>query len=251
MGKAIKYYQTAAKQGNTWAQYNLALCHAAGEGVLRNASKAAELLQQAADLGDAWAMNALALAFERGNGVPRDPEKGLEYYSRSADLGCAAGQYNLALCYKYGSGGVSQDRLKMYELFTRAAEQGSDAAKCALARCYAGESGLLKQMETVILYEYGAASGNGKEKLESVNIPKAVEAYAAIAEECSRTKSLSPFVSRALVNATRTMYWKTLRLIWIGHWKGSQECIFARLPICVVEYFTEFCAPPVPQTLRD
>jgi TPR repeat protein len=251
MLKAIKYYQAASKQGNTWAQYNLALCHASGEGVSRDASKAAELLQQAADQGDAWAMNALALAFERGNGVPRNPEKGLEYYSRSADRGCAAGQYNLALCYKYGSGGVSQDRTKMYELFTRAAEQGSEAAKYSLARCYANESGLLKQMQTVVLYEYGVDASNPKEKSEIVNLQKAVEVYAAVIEECTRTKSLYPFASRALVNSTRSMYWKTIRLIWTGHWKGSQLCIFNRLPVCVMEYLVDFCAPTVPQTLRD
>ena len=59
--QAMRWYQKAADQSHTLAQFNLAIMYAAGQGVSRDEAKSMEWMQKAADLGDAGAQYHLGL----------------------------------------------------------------------------------------------------------------------------------------------------------------------------------------------
>lgn len=62
----------AAKQGNTDAQFNLAICYETGEGVPRNYMKAVFYYKEAAKEKDSRAMYNLAHCYYAGKGVERN-----------------------------------------------------------------------------------------------------------------------------------------------------------------------------------
>ena len=76
--------ECAAAQRLPAAAYELALCHAHGRGVPRNARAAAALLADAAGAGLAAAQTTLGLCYAQGIGVPRDPEAAATWLARAA-----------------------------------------------------------------------------------------------------------------------------------------------------------------------
>ena len=76
--------ECAAAQRLPAAAYELALCHAHGRGVPRNARAAAALLADAAAAGLAAAQTTLGLCYAQGIGVPRDPEAAATWLARAA-----------------------------------------------------------------------------------------------------------------------------------------------------------------------
>ena len=68
MNKAIEFYTLSANKGNSYAQFNLAIC------------------------------------YENGDGVEKDMTKAIEFYTLSANQGNSRAQFNLAICYKNGNG---------------------------------------------------------------------------------------------------------------------------------------------------
>ena len=80
--KAVKWYQKAAEQGHTDAQYNLALCYKNGIGVEKDEQKAVEWYQKAAEQRDAWAQYNLALCCMNGTGVEKNEQKAVEWYKK-------------------------------------------------------------------------------------------------------------------------------------------------------------------------
>ena len=61
--EAVKWFELAANQGNTEAQYYLGECHLKGFGVPENEQKGVEFLREAAAKGNA---NAIEMLFENG-----------------------------------------------------------------------------------------------------------------------------------------------------------------------------------------
>lgn len=76
--------ECAAAQRLPAAVYALALCHAHGRGVPRNARAAAALLADAAAAGLAAAQTTLGLCYAHGTGVPRDPAAAAAWLARAA-----------------------------------------------------------------------------------------------------------------------------------------------------------------------
>ncbi len=60
--------EVAADQGVADAQYNLALCYATGDGVVKDAAEAARYFKVAADQGAADAQYNLAVCYATGDG---------------------------------------------------------------------------------------------------------------------------------------------------------------------------------------
>ena len=69
---AVKWFTLSAEQGNSNAQYNLALRYKKGEGVPQDYKTAVKWFTLAAEQGDSDAQYSLALMYRDGKGVPQD-----------------------------------------------------------------------------------------------------------------------------------------------------------------------------------
>eukprot|EP00727_Mastigamoeba_balamuthi_P001444 m51a1_g11297 hypothetical protein (346) ;mRNA; f:62105-63312 len=113
---------------------NLAFCYASGEGVERDASRAAALWSDAARAGDAMAQMNLGACYANGDGVRADAAEAARLWSLAASAGSADAQYELGLARREGSG-VARSDSEAARLFALAAEQGHAAAMWRLAQC--------------------------------------------------------------------------------------------------------------------
>ncbi|MCX5497838.1 hypothetical protein OSH11_24275 [Kaistia dalseonensis] len=127
--RAANWYERAAKAGLAIAQYRLGSLHEHGEGVKLDRAIAQDWYEQASAAGNARATHNLAVLISEGaNGAP-DFAKAAALFAIAADLGVADSQYNLGVLYARGLG-VSVDLIQSYTWFALAAQQGDqDAGK--------------------------------------------------------------------------------------------------------------------------
>ena len=157
--KAVEWFQKAAVQGDARAQRNLGLSYAYGDGVPRDVANAVEWYQKAAAQGDAGALLILGLMYAYGDGVPRDATKAVEWFQKGAAQGDASAQHNLGLMYAQGDG-VPKDATKAVEWFQKAAAQGNADAQYSLGLMYAQGDGVPKDATKAIeWYQKAAAQG--------------------------------------------------------------------------------------------
>jgi hypothetical protein len=124
---ALREWRPLAEQGDAWAQYNLAVMYAEGEGVLEDYAEAVRLYRLAAEQGDAWAQFNLGLMYYNGHGVPKDDAEAVRLYRLAAEQGHAGAQSNLGVMYRHGYG-VPQDYVQAHMWFNLAAAQGDEDA---------------------------------------------------------------------------------------------------------------------------
>jgi len=97
-------------------------------------AKALRILQPLAKDGDAQAQYLLGVMRERGQGVPRDATRAARWYERAIETGGYPPAYwRLGLLYRDGRG-VKQDPARARELLSEGARLGSRQAKSALAQ---------------------------------------------------------------------------------------------------------------------
>ena len=120
--KAFERNKKAAEQGDAYAQSNLGLMYANGQGVEQDYAKAFEWWQKAAEQGDAYAQSNLGVMYEKGLGVEQDYAKAVEFYTKAAEQGNFLAQFCLSSMYKHGYG-VEQDHDKAQELWQKSMEQ--------------------------------------------------------------------------------------------------------------------------------
>src|SRR5262249_22824067 len=82
-----KWYRKAAAQGNAFAQSNLGVAYASGQGVAQDLAEAARWYREAADTGDRGAQNNLGILHATGQGVPQDDVQALVWLSLAAVQG--------------------------------------------------------------------------------------------------------------------------------------------------------------------
>ena len=160
--KAAEWMQKAAAQGNADAQNTLGLIYVIGEGVQKDAAKAVEWWQKAAAQGNADALNNLGFIYDKGDdGVPRDAAKAVEWYQKAAAQGNAVGQYLLGSMYLVGKG-VPKDAAKAAEWWQKAAAQGNADAQLRLGMMYKyGYVGVPKNAAKAFeWYQKAAAQGD-------------------------------------------------------------------------------------------
>jgi TPR repeat protein len=102
--QAASWYRKSADQGYAGAQYQLGLLYYAGRGVAKDDAEAARWYWKAADQGDHNAENELGTLYARGEGVPRDLDQALALFRRAVQGGQPLALYNLALSYDKGWG---------------------------------------------------------------------------------------------------------------------------------------------------
>jgi hypothetical protein len=90
---------------------------------LHNWHKAAEYWQAAAGNGHTRAQFYLGVCYEHGRGVPMDLSQALRWYRKAGMGGHAAAQYNIAFSYAHGSG-LPRSPTNAIRWLRRAAKQG-------------------------------------------------------------------------------------------------------------------------------
>jgi hypothetical protein len=85
--RAVFWYQKAADQGYTKAQYCLGRCYAHGFGVEQDKTQTVIWCQKAADQGYTEAQYSLGRCYANGFGVEQDKAQAVIWYQKAADQG--------------------------------------------------------------------------------------------------------------------------------------------------------------------
>ncbi len=117
---ALEEWLPLAEQGDTKAQYNLAIIYAKGQGVPQDYTEAAKWVRLAAEQGDANAQYNLGVMYAEGQGVIQDYTEAAKWYRLAAERGDANAQQNLGVMYAEGKG-VIQDHVQAHLWFNLAA----------------------------------------------------------------------------------------------------------------------------------
>jgi TPR repeat protein len=155
--KAAEWYQKSASQGDARAQTTLGMMYATGDGVPKDAAKAADWLHKAAEQGDSTAQARLGVMYRTGDGIPKDKAEAREWLQKAAAQGNADALFNLGEMYRSGEG-VPKNASKAAELFQEAAAQEDTRAQFKLGAMYATGVGVSKNAAKAAEWFQKAAS---------------------------------------------------------------------------------------------
>ncbi|HJY79401.1 MAG TPA: tetratricopeptide repeat protein [Burkholderiales bacterium] len=144
--KAMSLLLPMAREGNTFAQYNVGVMYADGLGTEKNETEAVKWYRKAADQGHVNAQVNLGLAYDKGRGLEKDPKKAMEWYSRAARQGSAMAQNNIGSLYFNGEGVKKDDKMAV-EWYSKAAQQGLPVAQNSLGGMYVKGWGVEKDAD--------------------------------------------------------------------------------------------------------
>lgn len=108
---SFKYFEKAAQQGNSEAQFWTGVNYEMGDGVKENHKKAFFWYTQSANQGNPDGENSLGCCYRDGDGVRKNYTKAIYWFEKAAHQGHSAAQRNLANCYEKGMG-VQKDSEK-------------------------------------------------------------------------------------------------------------------------------------------
>ena len=135
--KAIKWYISAAEQGNVEAQYTVATMYYEGLGVDRIDYEQARVWYEAAAKNNhAAAQCALGIIYQEGKGIPSDIRIAREYYVKASEKNNGLAQFRLAEIKMQGIQ-VQQDVPGAIELYELAGKYGYLPAYLKLGKIYA------------------------------------------------------------------------------------------------------------------
>ncbi len=126
--KELTELRAKAESGDAFAQYNLGICYANGEGVPKDVVEAVKWYRKAAEQNHAGAQSNLGLCYFFGEGVPKDDVEAVKWYRKAAEQNHAFAQWYLGVCYAKGEG-VPKDYVQGYMWFLLAGAQGNENAK--------------------------------------------------------------------------------------------------------------------------
>ncbi len=127
-----------------------------------NQNKAFELMKQAADKNYTYAQFKVGKFYEAGNGVAKDAIKAADWYNKAADAGDSFGMVELANLYREGKS-VAKDETKAYELAKKAIELGDSFGLLELGNIYLSEKSTLhSDSKAFELFKSAADSGNSR-----------------------------------------------------------------------------------------
>ena len=121
-----------ADQGDDFAQYNLGIMYARGQGVAQSLAEAFKWFRLSANQGNASAQYSLGVMFAEGNGVPQNNDEAVKWYRLAANQGNAVAQYNLGLMHLNRKKGVAQSDVEAVKWFRKSADQGHAGAQSTL-----------------------------------------------------------------------------------------------------------------------
>jgi hypothetical protein len=130
--KAVSFWKPLADNGNEFAQFDMGVLYATGQGVAKDDVEATRWFRLAAERGHREAQYNMGVALDKGRGVAADPAQAAQWYQKAADRGHPKAQYNLAGLYAEGEG-VPQDFQAAYLWFNLAAARFPKADAAAKA----------------------------------------------------------------------------------------------------------------------
>lgn len=159
--RVLRLLQSAAKEGNPLAEYDLALVYGRGEIVPRDIYAAIRYCRRAAEKGHVAAAHMLSRHYELGKdyGLVKDDQKALAWLRWAADNGHAPAQLDLAGHYWYGVG-VERDLGHALMWYRLAAEWRHAPAEHAVGDCFANGFGVRQDPEEAVRW-YTRASNQG------------------------------------------------------------------------------------------
>ena len=156
----------AANSGNPKAQNELGMMYIKGDGVAKDAEKAADWFRKAAEQGDAKGQCLIGLAYYVGDGVAKNYEKAADWFRKSAEQGSDVAQDYLGDMYNYGYGVAKDDEIAA-RWYRMAAEQGNAKAQFSIAVMYQDGIGVAKNDEKAAdWYRKGAEQGNANSQFQ-------------------------------------------------------------------------------------
>ncbi len=117
-----------AENGAAWAQVNLGLIYAQGQGVEKDIAEAMKWFRMAAEQGEPTAQHCLGMIFEEGLDVAVDYAKAAKWYFKAADQGMVWAQRHLGLMHLRGQG-IPQDNVQAHFWLGLAAAAGDDESR--------------------------------------------------------------------------------------------------------------------------
>jgi TPR repeat protein len=124
--EAVKWFRKAAEKDITEAQFNLGICHVNGWGVPKDDTEAAKWFRKAADKGDAEAQFRLGNMYDNGMGVTMDDVEAVKLYRSAAMQGHAMAQHDLGIMHARGEGVPKKDSIEAYAWFILAASSTNE-----------------------------------------------------------------------------------------------------------------------------
>jgi len=128
---------------------------------LKDYAGAVKWYKSAAEQGDAAAQLNLGVMYDNGNGVQEDDAEAVKWYELAAAQGKAAAQFNLGVKYAKGQG-VAQDYVEAVRWYKLAAEQGEEAARFNLGVRYATGKGVAQDYIRAHMWWSLVSGGGGK-----------------------------------------------------------------------------------------
>ena len=198
---AVKFFSSAAEQGNAEAQFMLGYCYKAGIGVEANGAEAEKWFHKAAEQGDQsvakllevpkqlkaiedndentireitefWLKDAARKATEENDQMSQlglavsqenkgNMSEAIKWYRKAAENGDHLAQYRLGHFYDKGEGGVQQDKAEAVKWFRMGAEQNQIVCQYVLGLHYENGEGVDKDMDEAVKW-YREAAKNGQ-----------------------------------------------------------------------------------------
>ena len=144
--KALNEFLPSVMEGNTGAQFYLALMYEKGAGVPQDQAKAFKWYNLAAEQGSAEAMFKLGVYhYDGSGGAAKDTEKAMTWFGDAAREGIAGAQFNIGLMHAKGLG-VERDYALAAKWFRVAAEQNHPLAQHGLGIIYAKGLGVERDL---------------------------------------------------------------------------------------------------------
>ena len=157
--KALKYYQYAAENNDSHAQFRLGYMYDMGKGVTQNYAEAMKWYLKAANQGHVSAQNNIGVMYEMGKGVKQDYSEANKWYQKAAEQGYASAQYSLGVNLYFGKG-ITQNYTEAFNWLLKAAESGDAASQYNVGTMYQNGQGV-KQDYSEALKWYTKASEQG------------------------------------------------------------------------------------------
>jgi len=127
LAEAVDWLAQAGAKGVVQAQYALGRVYAQ-PGAFHDDQEAVWWLKRAAQQGMAEAQASLAVMVDQGRGVEQDPAEAARWYRLAAEQDWPRAQHMLGYFYQTGRG-VTKDLATAYHWFTLAAANGYEPAK--------------------------------------------------------------------------------------------------------------------------
>lgn len=144
--KAAEYYEKAAEQNHTEAQYvyyqlyceeeiDIYIDNSKAENAIFDSKKAVAYLTKAAQQGHDEAELQLGFCYYTGKGLPKKEAEAFQWFAKSANQGNPEAQYMVGRYYLKGLC-LAMNPEEAFRWFSKSAKQGYSTAQYELAKCY-------------------------------------------------------------------------------------------------------------------